>query len=376
MSEYIVLSTEHYNPLGIIRTLGEAGIHPYVVCQKDSFQMLCKSRYAKECFYVDNPDDGVQLILDKFPGKPEDKNIILTGNDTSVAAMDRRYDDLKDGYIFYNAGKQGRLSYYMQKPVMMELVARHGLNVIKTWKTKKGEIPSDIVYPIMTKAETSIGKEWKSIVFICHDEKELLDAYSRMQSEEVMLQQYIEKTDEYSFDGIAINHGKEAHILFQASQVYNLPKTYSPYWKIFNNTWPEFDKISSEILGEVGFEGIYEFEFLVDKEGKLWFLEINFRNTALGFASTVVDMPTVTTWVESMKSGHIDTKKIDKLIPEGVTAMAECWDYDARVKTGMLSKKEWKKQYKAAQCKMYRGRHDFWPFFAFMWHKYRNKGKA
>ena len=49
--------------------------------------------------------------------------------------------------------------------------------------------------------------------------------------------------------------------------------------------------------------------------------------------------------------------------------MAECWDYDERVKTRIISRKEWMRQYKKVNAKLYRGRNDFRPFFSFMWYK-------
>ena len=49
MKEYIVLVTkEHYNPLGIVRTLGEAGIHPIVVAVKGDLKFVGQSKYVKE----------------------------------------------------------------------------------------------------------------------------------------------------------------------------------------------------------------------------------------------------------------------------------------------------------------------------------------
>lgn len=108
-----------------------------------------------------------------------------------------------------------------------------------------------------------------------------------------------------------------------------------------------------------------------DKKGNLWFLEINFRNTALGYSTTVAGMPQVIYWCESMEKGFIDKQKYYKKIPDGLTAMAECFDYDARVKAGKISEKEWKKQYKDAECKMYKGRNDNLPFYIFLMHKYR-----
>lgn len=155
----------------------------------------------------------------------------------------------------------------------------------------------------------------------------------------------------------------------EANQIYNMPDKYSPYWSIKNSKNVEMQNKISEVIEEIGLEGIFEFEFMKDKDGNLWFLEINFRNTALGYATTVAGMPQVIYWCESMEKGFIDKKKYYKEIPDGLTAMAECFDYDMRVKTGMISKEEWLKEYMTAECKMYMGRDDFEPFQLFMEYK-------
>ena len=67
MREYIVLVTkEHYNPLGIVRTLGEAGIRPIVVAVKGNLKFVGQSKYVKQKFYVDSTKDGIELILERF----------------------------------------------------------------------------------------------------------------------------------------------------------------------------------------------------------------------------------------------------------------------------------------------------------------------
>ena len=141
MKEYIVLVTkEHYNPLGIVRTLGEAGIAPIVVAVKGDLKFVGQSKYVKEKYYVDSTVEGIELIIDKFANKNE-KSFILTGDDVTVAMLDKHYDELKDFFYFYNAGKSGRITHYMNKDVMMDLVTKHGIKIAKTWKVKVGEIP-------------------------------------------------------------------------------------------------------------------------------------------------------------------------------------------------------------------------------------------
>ena len=368
MREYIVfVSKEHYNPLGIIRTLGEAGIRPVVVIVKGEPVFIGQSRYVKKRHYVNNPEDGIKIIKEKY-ANTEEKSFILTGDDVTVMTLDKHYNDLKDHFIFYNAGEANRITRYMNKDNMIEVAIKHGLNVAKTWKVTVGDIPADIKYPIMTKAINSFGSEWKNIVFICHNDEELRTAYSKIKSPEILLQQYIEKIDEVSFDGFSVDHGKQTIILTEVYQEYCIPDKYSPYWDVKNNTDLETTGKIKEIIKEIGLEGIFEFEFMVDKEHRLWFLEINFRNTALGYSTTAAGMPQVILWCDSMETNRIK-EGITKKIPDGFKAMAECFDYDARVKTGIISKKEWMKQYKTCQCKLYKGHDDNIPFYRFMLYK-------
>ena len=42
---------------------------------------------------------------------------------------------------------------------------------------------------------------------------------------------------------------------------------------------PEYIRKASAMIKEIGFEGVFEFEFMVGEDNELYFLEINFRNT-------------------------------------------------------------------------------------------------
>lgn len=370
MPNYIVfVSKDHYNPLGIVRTLGESGITPIVVVVKSSPKLVALSKYVKVKHYVDNPEEGVALILSKYAASKTEKSFILTGDDVTVSVLDAHYDELKDYFYFYNAGEKGRIRTVLNKDYMCELAAKHGFHIAKTWKVRPGEIPEDIEYPVITKAIHSFGEEWKNIVRICHNHEELTQAVKAIKkSEYILLQQYLEKDDEQSYDGFSINRGKDVFFSVQNNEIYHIPGQYAPYWKNKNVDDQEFEQKAKAMLSEIGFEGIFEFEFLVAKDGKHYFLEVNLRNTVNGWTSTVAGMPLATLWCESMARGEI-AESYYKKIPEGFTTMAECFDYDARVKTGAISRKEWMKQYKNADAKLYKGRNDFIPFFSFMWYK-------
>ena len=96
--EYIVFGFEHYNPLGIVRSLGEEGINPIGVIVKNKRRVTSASRYFKEIHMVDTVEEGYQLILKLFGENALNAGFIntfvLTSDDTMTSYLDQRYDEI------------------------------------------------------------------------------------------------------------------------------------------------------------------------------------------------------------------------------------------------------------------------------------------
>lgn len=368
-SEYIVFTCrDHYNPLGIVRTLGEAGIKPIVIAiaNNEKLRLASRSKYVKKYHEVSDIDEGYQVLLSY--AQDGVMSYVLTGDDTAVLYLDSHYEDLKDYFYFYNSG--GKVGHYMDKTTQYEIAKRLGFNVLKTWRLSLpcNDIPKDITYPVITKTVDTTMLGWKSFIHICNNEDELISFIKDLNVREILVQEYVDKIDEYGYEGFSISHGEDSCITMRSSQVYNQEGGYTPYWYMTDiNEDPEFINKLKDFVREVEFEGIWEFEFLVTR-GKLYFLEFNFRNTVLGWATTVAGLPSATMWCEASRDRYVKVFRGDA-IPKGFTAMAECYDYDARVKTKKVSHRQWMKEYKSVNAKLYRGRKDFIPFLAFMWYK-------
>ena len=104
-----------------------------------------------------------------------------------------KYDELKDKFIFYNAGKKGEVTKYMNKENIIKLAEKCGLNTIKTWKLTSKKIPDDMEYPCLTKAIISTKDNWKADSIVCNNEKELKSALNKIDSKEILVQKYIKK---------------------------------------------------------------------------------------------------------------------------------------------------------------------------------------
>lgn len=355
----IVFALEHYNPLGLIRSLGENGINPVYFSVKRRGPVACLSKFISSTFFVETVEEGYSLLLEKF-GNEEKKPYVLFSDDKSVGYFDLHYDELKDKFIWYNAGSQGRINEFMDKDRILKIAKKHGFKVLDSHVVKVGEIPEGLVYPVITKDISPNSGSWKADVHICENEEELKAAYKEISSPIVQIQHFVDKKNEYAIEGFTINHGKEIFFGTTLTWKYLIKGYYSPYHNVTMFENPEMGERLRSLFEEIGFEGIFEVEFLIDKDDTMYFLEANFRASAWNYSSTVAGMPLSFLWVKSMDAGHIDPS--DEKAFEDFTDMSEVIDYGIRVEKGMVSFAEWLRDFKAAKGTYYYNEKDMAPF--------------
>ena len=373
---YIVFGIEHYNHLGMIRSLGESGIAPVAIIIRQRPAIASKSKYISKLYLVDSVEEGYRILLEQYGSfDKENLPVVLTGDDLLTSYLDERYEEIKDKFLFYNAGTAGRITRFMNKDAINDLARKHGLNVAKTWRVPRGEIPDTVEYPIITKAISSNSGGWKNDVFICHSKSELEDAYTKIKSEEVLLQKYIEKKNELCLDGVCVNKGKDVFVSMASSYKYILPDRYSFYMYFYPFT---DDKTLEKIVGmmsEIGFEGIFTIEFLIDKDDALWFMEVNFRNSGWSYASTCWGMNLPLIWAESMQNQKIP-ETARKTIPENATAIVELTDFSTRVLQQKMNPFKWFSECRSCECRYLYNKQDPKPFWSALFGTVRRKLSA
>lgn len=355
----IVFALEHYNPLGLIRSLGENGVNPVYVSVKRRGPVACLSKYISACHFVDTVEEGCSLIVELYGGE-EKKPYVLFSDDKSVGYFDLHYEELKDKFICYNAGSTGRINEFMDKDKILKIAKKHGFEVLDTRVVRVGEMPDDVTYPIITKDINPNSGSWKSDVFICENEEELREAYKSITSPVIQIQRFIDKKNEYAIEGFAINHGKEVFFGTTLTWKYLIKGYYSPYHDVTMLRDEEMRERLRSLFEEIGFEGLFEVEFIIDKDGTYYFLEANFRASAWNYSSTVAGMPLSYLWVKSMDAGHIDPN--DEREFEDFTDMSEVIDYGIRVDGGRVSFAEWLRDFKEAKGTYYYNTLDPAPF--------------
>ena len=93
------------------------------------------------------------------------KPYIVFSDDKSVGYFDLHYDEWKDKFITYNAGRAGRINEFMDKYEIQQLAKKHGFNVLDSYViSKEDPLPEGLWYPIITKDISPNSGNWKNDV--------------------------------------------------------------------------------------------------------------------------------------------------------------------------------------------------------------------
>lgn len=348
----IVFALEHYNPLNMIRALGENGVNPVYISVKRRYELAARSKYISRLHQVDSVESGYTLLMEVYGHIADEtgkKPYIFFSDDKSVGYFDIHYSEWKDKFITYNAGRAGRINEFMDKYEIQQCAKRHGFNVLDSYVIGKDEkLPNNLWYPIITKDISPNSGSWKGDVYICKDENELREAVSKIESPLIMIQHFVDKQNEMALEGYTINKGKEMQIITEMKWKYLIQGYYSPYHDVKMFEDKDMEAKLQSMFEEIGFEGVFEVEFLIDRDGTYYFMETNFRASAWNPTCKFAGMPLPYLWIKGMENGYIDPADRKKFEP--FTSMSEVIDYAKRVEGGLCSLAEWLRDFKDAKC--------------------------
>lgn len=272
-------------------------------------------------------------------------------------------------FYFFNGGSQGQIVKYMDKETILRAAEECGIDVPRSERCPHGQLPKSVDYPIITKSIKSTVGGWKNDVYVCHSEEELVNAYKSIQSNPVLIEEYIEKKNELCLDGISFNGGEIVYMPFKANYIRFTDKAYGNYMTITPFDDDDLHKKITKLFRKTQFSGIFSIEFLITRDGKYKFLEINFRHSTWAISSRYggADLPLI--WAASQLSGK---PELDGVIlkEEPFTAMAELADFNDHVRHGNLSIRQWLKDFHNCPCTYFYHPQDRKPFFKMICHSF------
>ncbi len=353
----IVFGFDSYNTAGSIRCLGEAGIKPIVILVSDRKRnAIAKSKYINKIHIVDTIEQGIGILKKNY--KSTSITYLFVTSDKIASALDLIFDELKNHFIFPNAGEEGKLNYWMDKNNMCVAASESGIVTPKSVEYHVGnQFPNSLSMPCIIKPSKSIkgSKQDITIINSINDVNEYLGSLHH--TEDYIIQEYVKKECELLIIGCRTQSGNifiPAHLIKtrwigtgdDASQGWvkrGLPKN------INKNAITQF-------LSKINYIGPFSIEFGV-QDHMPFFYEINLRNdgTINYFTKVGVNLPLMFL---------TDSEDINYSKPDEALFVDEIGDF-LNVIRGDLKFTDWINNLKKSSAHKYYDKHDKGPFMVF-----------
>lgn len=369
LHKHIVVSADNGNALGVVRSIAEGGIEPILIyiVEENNLPCLIKSKYVSTVHRVQSYEEAIDLLIEKY-GSESSTPFVYTCDDFVEAIVDNRYDELQDKFYFFNAGEKGRINKLMNKHEICMVAEKCGCRIPKQEIVDTGVLPKTLRYPIITKVLMSVMGAWKEDVYICNNEEELKEAYTKIQSPKLLLQEYIHKKNELAVEGFSIDGGREVYIPYKVSYLRASEDGYGHYMYFEPFKDKELLAQLKAIIKECHYTGCFEIEFLIDQNDQLWFLEVNFRYSFWNYAVTFGGVNYPLAWAQAVLDNHITEPKEGSL-KSYFTALNEPGDYGQSVARKRVSLWKWLKDVHNADMLYFWHPKDKKPAWSFWYYK-------
>lgn len=359
MIEAVIIGGDHHNTLGVIRALGRNGvpIDVYLLHKEEVRPYVTSSRYVNNTFLFDSPDSLGDALVERGK-KGGDKCVILCCHDALAEMLDRRQEEMSQFYYFPHSIFSS-VTRLQNKSEMASLAQKCGMSVPE-YSTE---------FPLMLKPANSVYGSKQDILICCN--KEEYDKYFEEHSlENTIVQKFIDKSMEYQLIGCVTADG--SIIIPGYSEILRPCKGSNTSFLRYGG-FVGFDcnlKACFKFLEASGFRGLFSMEFLRDKKGKDYFMEINFRNdgNAICVVEAGVNLPYI--WYKSCLDE--DCRNLISREVATVYTIPEMEELSL-AKSGQISFKDALGDFRKANCGMEWDKNDRNPFYALVWRRIKSK---
>ncbi len=367
----IVFGVNHHNTLGVLRSLGEAGVRSdLILIVTDNLNpYVAKCRYIDKLVCVSNEQEGLEalrcLVLTYFKGQ---RRVVFPTYDSVCKILDQYYDELSS-YLYLPScyGKGGVLSSFLDKENMRKVAEEVGFKTPQSFllNCSNGiDISDNLEYPCMIKTIESVigGKD----LMIYRDRESLLDGLNMLNkhSKRIQIQQYITKDSEFEILGASFGEGN--HLIpcvvdkIRQSPI-NVGNTSYAFVTPKIEKYVDVTKLQ-HYLDKLNYVGLYSIEF-IRKDNDIYFLEINLRNDGMGYVSTPLGVNLPYSIYQHFYKCSIEDMLGKRITSEGIL-FSESGEL-LNVKNGDLSAGKWLVDYLSSDVKLYWNFKDIKPFIVY-----------
>ena len=360
-NDVIVIGGNHHNTLGVIRSLGERGLKPKVIIQTEEKKpYISLSRYISYCRLAKTDQDVLEILRSEGLINKK-KEVLIACSDGLSSLVDLNRNELLQWYSLPGAEESGKISRLMNKETMSQLAKEVGLLVPKSMAvdTSSQEL-INIPQPWIIKPLVSKNGQ-KADIERVYNLNEWAD-YCIRHNAKVQVQQLIDKDYEYQLIGLSLKGGEEVIIPGLSYVIRPAANTNTGFlhYQPLDESYKDVLKKGELFLKAAGYSGLFSLEFLRGKDGKDYFMEINFRNDGNAICVTASGFNLPYIWY-LYNTGRDYRKEIENSYIKPVYVMPEFSDISLIVHK-KLNLFTWLKDIHRTDCFMEYDKHDKAPF--------------
>mgnify|MGYP002854632117 CR=1 FL=1 len=279
MVDLVIIGGDNYNTLGCVRCFGLKNV-PFrlILVTTKKRTVVGSSRYVGECYRRETEKEAIDLLIEKRADWKG--SVVIPASDKVEALLDKHSSDLSGCYYFPHCDMPRKTEHLMDKAVQMEYAEAAGLKVPVTFRYHRGQpLPDRLPYPCIIKQENSTEGQ-KKRMNVCRTEAEVKSALAENgQTDEFLIQQYVERTHELLLIGCRLDDGKVwIPAVFKKTRwmqkggdaSYGIISTDVP------SHYPQLDRVK-RLIQDMGYYGPFSAEFGVEGNDA-FFYEVNMRN--------------------------------------------------------------------------------------------------
>ncbi|MBR3099249.1 MAG: hypothetical protein IKH18_06730 [Clostridia bacterium] len=365
----VVVGSLHHNTLGVVRSLGEAGIQNSRICvllvdkQHVKKNLVSESKYVdvNNVFFVSEYAEIVPWLQKHYDG--EKRKVVICCSDGGAEAVVGCADELKDKYATPRTIIPiERLSEKSQQGLIAE---KCGLYVPLSIVYQVDQPLNWDVFPCIIKPHKSATGAGKDDVRIFTSKDEMVKSLHSLGTNIIQIQQYIEKDIEFQLIGCSLDGGEKIIIPGFTKMIRQPKNTNTGYLLYSPIEHLDYNKDAVEkYIRTIGYSGLFSVEFIRGKDGKDYFLEINMRNDGNAYCveSAGINLPYIWAYYQTFN----ELPDIPITFKDPIYFIPDFKDLKIAFKQIGLYK--WFKQFKQAQSHSIYNKQDMGPFKYEFWH--------
>lgn len=305
----VVIAIDHYNALGVIRSLGESGIPVALVLTSLEKTYVEKSRYVSEVYRIKQNEEQLKDVLLRISAK-HNSCYIITTTDFSALALDNIISQLPKNVI--GPSMNGKMKEYQNKAYAKKMASQEKIRIPKGIIYRfEDETIEWSFFPAIIKPLASVNGLKSDIRRADNMTQliEILDQFHAKGYTEVLVEQFIQGENAHMVEVMGFSDGCTVSFGKIVKKIREYPiNNGSTAFAEFVSKLEDLDlhKLEKFILNSE-YKGIFDIEFKL-ADNKCYFIECNFRNGAPSYALTQIGFNCPSLWIGQMGKMRINCK--------------------------------------------------------------------